>query len=34
MYDFLVGHQTLDDANRDFGVMSDIIKTNFEGYDI
>lgn len=34
MYNFLIGHQTLEEANKDFDEMLNIIKTNFEGYDI
>ena len=34
MYNFLIGHQTLEEANKDFDEMSNIIKINFEGYGI
>ena len=34
MYNFLIGHQTLEEANKDFDEMLNIIQMNFGGYDI
>ena len=34
MYDFLIGHQKLEEANKDFDEMLNIIQMNFGGYDI
>lgn len=32
LYDFLVNHLTLEDANKDFDEMLNIIQMNFGGY--
>lgn len=32
LYEFLITHQDIESANKDFGKMVDILKTNFSGF--